>query len=48
VSYCKAQLSAGASFYFAQKQWANAKESIDSFILSKTLNVEGWLLKAKI
>ncbi|MEI9958652.1 MAG: hypothetical protein WDM90_20615 [Ferruginibacter sp.] len=48
VPYCKAQQPANASYFFEQKQWANAKESIDSFVLGNTSNAEGWLLKAKI
>jgi hypothetical protein len=46
--FCKAQNLSTAKAFFEQKDFARAKESVDSFVLINENNAEGWLLKANI
>ncbi len=48
MAFCKAQNLSTARFFFEQKDFARAKESVDSFVLRNENNTEGWLLKANI
>ncbi|WP_462255534.1 hypothetical protein [Ferruginibacter sp.] len=46
--FSKAQNLRTAKAFFEQKDFARAKESMDSFVLINENNAEGWLLKANI
>jgi hypothetical protein len=46
--FSKAQNLSTAKFFFEQKDFARAKESVDSFVLINENNAEAWLLKANI
>lgn len=48
MGFCKAQNLSTARAFFEQKDFARAKESVDSFVLINENNAEGWLLKANI
>ena len=46
--FCKAQNLSTAKTFFEQKDFARAKESVDSFVLINDTDAEVWLLKANI
>jgi hypothetical protein len=46
--FCKAQSLTTAKVFLEQKDFASAKELVDSFVVINDNNAEGWLLKANI
>ena len=48
TGFSRAQNLSTARFFFEEKDFARAKESVDSFVLINENNAEGWLLKANI
>ena len=46
--FCKAQNLSTAKTFIEQKDFARAKESVDSFVLINDTDAEVWLLKANI
>lgn len=48
MGFCKAQNLSTARAFFEEKDFARAKELVDSFVLINENNAEGWLLKANI
>ena len=48
TGFSRAQNLSTARFFFEEKDFARAKESVDSFVLINENNTEGWLLKANI